>query len=182
MKRDSILLDSPEVVLETQVDTATRLKEAMGSFATGVTVVTTRYVGQDFGMTCNSFNTVSLEPAMVLWSIRKNSGSHQAFLKGGGFVINVLAAHQKDLALQFTRGTQAERFHDVSMSRTDAHRVRIHEAVAWFDCELVQAISAGDHDILIGRVLGFDRRNADGLVYAHRQFGVLKPLVADVAR
>lgn len=70
------------------------LKEAMASFATGVTVVTARYQGEDVGMTCNSFNTVSMAPALVLWSIRKASASHTAFRQGGGFVINVLARHQ----------------------------------------------------------------------------------------
>jgi flavin reductase (DIM6/NTAB) family NADH-FMN oxidoreductase RutF len=175
VKRDPIPLEAPGIAL----DTGLRLKEAMASFATGVTIATARHLGEDYGMTCNSFNTVSLEPAMVLWSIRKNSGSHTAFVSGGGFAINVLAAHQKGLALQFTRGTQQERFHGVATDRTDTQRVRIHEAVAWFDCELVQAVSAGDHDILIGRVLAFDRRDADGLVYSRRQFGVLQPLAND---
>ena len=157
------------------------LKEAMASFATGVTVATSRHGGEDYGMTCNSFNTVSMEPALVLWSIRKNSGSHAAFLQGGGFVINVLAKHQKDLAMQFTRGSQHERFKGVAMERTETDRIRISESVAWFDCALVQAVSAGDHDILIGRVLAFDRRDEDGLVYARRTFGVLQPLAADMA-
>ena len=60
------------------------IKDAMSCFTTGVTVVTTRFNGQDWGMTCNSFNTVSLEPALVLWSVRKESQSREAFVQSGG--------------------------------------------------------------------------------------------------
>ena len=152
------------------------LKEAMASFATGVTVVTARHQGEDVGMTCNSFNTVSLEPALVLWSIRKTSASHTAFLQGGGYVINVLARDQKDVALKFTRGSHQERFDGLRAARTSTGRLRVVDAVAWFDCELEQIVPAGDHDILIGRVLSFDRRDAEGLVYSRRTFGTLQPL------
>jgi flavin reductase (DIM6/NTAB) family NADH-FMN oxidoreductase RutF len=152
------------------------LKEAMGSFTTGVTVVTTHHAGSDWGMTCNSFNTVSLDPAMVLWSIRKASNSHSAFVLGGGFTINILAKHQKALALNFTSGSQAERFANAGIERLASGRARIDDALAWFDCELVQAVEAGDHDILIGRVLDFGRQAGEGLAYSQRTFGVMQPL------
>jgi len=154
------------------------LKEAMASFATGVTVVTARHQGVDLGMTCNSFNTVSLNPALVLWSIRKESASHSAFLQSGGFVINVLGRHQKELALRFTRGSHEERFNGIEQARTGTGRLRLGGSVAWLDCELEQVIPAGDHDILIGRVLSFDRQEGEGLVYLRRAFGVLQPLAA----
>ena len=153
------------------------LKEAMGSFTTGVTVATTHHDGHDWGMTCNSFNTVSLDPAMVLWSIRKASNSHSAFVLGGGFTINILAKHQKALALNFTTGSQTERFANAGIERLGSGRARIEGALAWFDCELAQAVEAGDHDILIGRVLDFGRQAGEGLAYAQRTFGVMQPLV-----
>lgn len=84
------------------------IKDAMSRFATGVTVVTTHYAGEDYGMTCNSFNTVSLEPPMVMWCIRRNSHSHGAFTSGSGYVVNVLAASQEALAMKFTHGSHAE--------------------------------------------------------------------------
>ncbi len=154
------------------------LKEAMASFATGVTVVTARHEGQDLGMTCNSFNTVSLNPALVLWSIRKESASHTAFVQSGGFVINVLARQQKELALRFTRGSHEQRFDGIDRARTNSGRLRINGCVAWLDCELEQVVPAGDHDILIGRVSAFDRQDGEGLVYLRRAFGVLQPLAA----
>jgi flavin reductase (DIM6/NTAB) family NADH-FMN oxidoreductase RutF len=154
------------------------LKDAMASFATGVTVVTSRHQDADVGMTCNSFNTVSMEPALVLWSIRKVSSSYKAFLHGGGYVVNVLAHDQKDVALKFTHGNQQERFAGLKTARTNSGRLRVVDALAWFDCELHQIVPAGDHDILIGRVLAFDRRDAEGLVYSRRTFGTLQPLAA----
>ena len=71
------------------------LRDAMSHFATGVTVVSTHFEGQNWGMTCNSFSTVSLEPALVLWSIRKESLSHLAFTQSGGYMVSVLARHQQ---------------------------------------------------------------------------------------
>jgi flavin reductase (DIM6/NTAB) family NADH-FMN oxidoreductase RutF len=152
------------------------LKDAMGSFTTGVTVVTARFEDRDWGMTCNSFNTVSLDPAMVLWSIRKASTSRDAFIQSGGFVIHVLARHQKDMALRFTSGSHEERFGSVDIERLPSGRPRIADSLAWFDCELVQAVSAGDHDILIGRVLDFGRSAGQGLAYSQRAFGVMQPI------
>jgi flavin reductase (DIM6/NTAB) family NADH-FMN oxidoreductase RutF len=149
------------------------LKEAMSRFTTGVTVVTTHFEGQDWGMTCNSFNTVSLEPAMVLWSIRKEAHSHQAFTQSGSYLVNVLQADQKDTALQFASGPQPERFAHQAFEHTALKNVKLQGAVAWFECRLAQRVSAGDHDILIGEVLSFGSREGAGLVYANRHFGVL---------
>ena len=155
------------------------LRDAMSHFATGVTVVTTHFEGQDYGMTCNSFSTVSLEPALVLWSIRKESHSHIAFTNrtnnGGGYMVSVLASHQQAVAMQFTHGTQADRFHNVPVERSKTHKhPLISGAVAWFDCQLEQVVTAGDHDILIGRVIDFGSHDGESLVYSQRHFGTFK--------
>ncbi|MEM8540674.1 MAG: flavin reductase family protein, partial [Pseudomonadota bacterium] len=126
------------------------LKNAMGCFATGVTVVTTNVDGQDYGMTCNSFNTVSLDPALVLWSIRKESHSRQAFIEGGGYSVSVLGAHQRDMALRFAKGDPLGRFDGVPVVRLPSGRLMLADTVAWFDCTLEQVIDAGDHHVLIG--------------------------------
>lgn len=148
-----------------------RLKEAMGAFVTGVTVVTTRHEGVDIGMTCNSFNTVSLDPAMVLWSIRKQSASHFAFVGASGYSVSVLAADQVDAGMQFTRGTHEERFAGLDVERTESGFLRLKQVSAWFDCTLEQVISAGDHDILIGRVLAYDSDyDRTPLVYSRGRF------------
>ncbi len=149
------------------------IKEAMSRFTTGVTVVTTHYEGQDWGMTCNSFNTVSLEPAMVLWSIRKEANSHEAFTQSGSYVVNVLQADQKDTAMRFASGPQAQRFAEQASERTAKNNVKLNGSVAWFECRLAQVVTAGDHDILIGEVVGYGSHDGEGLAYANRQFGVL---------
>jgi 3-hydroxy-9,10-secoandrosta-1,3,5(10)-triene-9,17-dione monooxygenase reductase component len=149
------------------------IKVAMSRFTTGVTVVTTHFEGQDWGMTCNSFNTVSLEPAMVLWSIRKEANSHQAFTQSGSYLVNVLQSDQKDTALRFASGPQPERFAEQASERTAHNNIKLHGSVAWFECRLAQVVSAGDHDILIGEVLGYGSQDGAGLVYANRHFGVL---------
>jgi 3-hydroxy-9,10-secoandrosta-1,3,5(10)-triene-9,17-dione monooxygenase reductase component len=126
-------------------------------------------------MTCNSFSTVSLDPALVLWSIRKESHSHQAFTQSHGYTVSVLASTQQHLAMQFTHGTQQERFLNLELEQcADSSNPRISHAVAWFDCKLEQIITAGDHDILIGRVLEFGSGEGEGLIYSQRQFGTFK--------
>jgi 3-hydroxy-9,10-secoandrosta-1,3,5(10)-triene-9,17-dione monooxygenase reductase component len=131
--------------------------------------------GQDWGMTCNSFNTVSLDPSMVLWSVRKTSASHHAFVTAGGYMVNVLGAQQKDIALNFAQGAQAERFADQKLVRGVNQHPRLADVIAWFDCSITQVVSAGDHDILIGEVLDFGVQAGHGLAYAQRSFGVLAP-------
>ena len=138
--------------------------------------MTTHTQGQDWGMTCNSFNTVSLDPALVLWSIRKTSLSHAAFIQSGGYMVNVLGAHQKDLALKFATGTQQERFAHQQVMRGSNLYPRLEGVVAWFDCRIAQVVSAGDHDILVGEVLAFGGQAGHGLAYAQRSFGVLAAL------
>ena len=149
------------------------IKEAMGRFTTGVTVVTTHYEDQDWGMTCNSFNAVSLQPAMVLWSIRKEAFSHQAFTQSGSYLVNVLKADQKDTAIRFASGPQPQRFAEQSSERTAQNNVKLNGSVAWFECRLSQVVSAGDHDILIGEVVGYGSQDGEGLAYANRRFGVI---------
>lgn len=146
------------------------LKRAMGCFATGVTIAATRHEGADHAMTCNSFNTVSLEPAMVLWSIRKESASRAAFLNGGGYTISVLGAGQRALARHFTKGPPHARFDGVDACRLPSGRLRVSGAIAWFDCTLADAVSAGDHNVLIGRVVGFAAEPAAPLLYVHGAF------------
>jgi len=146
------------------------LKEAMGCFATGISVVTTQYEGGDYGMTCNSFNTVSLDPALVLWSVQRTTASHEAFVKGGGYTVSILGADQEDIAHRFSRGTSAERFAGLPVDRLPTGRLVIEGAVAWFDCALEKAIEAGDHDVLIGRVLDFASTAREPLGYLRGKF------------
>jgi len=148
------------------------LRAAFSCFATGVTVVTTRYKDEDIGMTVSSFNSVSLDPAMALWNIQKDAHSLEAYHKSGGYTVSVLGADQGDLAMHFTRGEYAERFAGIDQQRAPSGRVIIPGCIAWFDCELHQIIEAGDHDILLANIRDFDCvPHGSGLVFERSQFG-----------
>ncbi len=150
--------------------------EAMGSFTSTVSVVTTHTKNQDWGMTCSSVSVVSLEPSRVLWSIDKSRRSHDAFLNSSGYMVNVLQSDQKDLAMHFAQGTQEERFANQTLVRGVDQHPRLANVLAWFDCKLVQVVSSGDHDILIGEVIDCGSNQGSGLAYGHANFGVLTPL------
>ena len=151
-------------------------RKALGCFGTGVTVITARHDGQDVGMTCNSFSSVSLSPRLVLWSIRKEASSLAAFTGAGGFMVNVLAQNQQATALQFARGSMAERFAGVPAQRQASERLRLSGTVAWFDCDLHQLVDAGDHLIVLGAVRDFGCQDGPALAFNRSQFGQFQAL------
>jgi 3-hydroxy-9,10-secoandrosta-1,3,5(10)-triene-9,17-dione monooxygenase reductase component len=167
-----------------QAERLQALKDGMACVSAGVVIVTAHHDGHDWGMTCSSFTTVSLEPSLVLWCLHRGSASHAAFTRpadqGGGYCVNVLAADQSELARRFARGTQAERFDAVEVERLPSGRARLAGAVAWFDCSLHEVLRAGDHEILIGRIGDFGApgaaTQASSLVYAQRRFGSVHAL------
>lgn len=132
------------------------LRRAFGSFATGVTIITTIDPdGKPVGLTVNSFGSVSLEPPLVQWSLRINSGLHRAFIRAERFAVSVLGAEQEPLARRFASRV-ADRFMGVQVlsDPTDAASPPlIAAAIAHFQCRKVEVIRIGDHDLLIGQVL-----------------------------
>ena len=145
-------------------------RDALSCFATGVTVVSAHHDAQDWGMTCNSFSSVSLEPRLVLWSIRQSASSRAAFVNAGGYTVSVLSDEQQALAGQFSTGDMAQRFAGVAADRLTSGRLRLAGSSAWFDCALVQVIPAGDHDILLGEVRDFGCSTLPPLIFAQGQF------------
>jgi flavin reductase (DIM6/NTAB) family NADH-FMN oxidoreductase RutF len=157
-------------------------RHALASFGTGVTVVTARWEGQDWAMTCNSFASVSLNPRLVLWSIRREASSFEAFTRSGGFTVNVLSHAQQPLARQFATGSLEQRFAGVPQERLASERVRLPGAAAWFDCEVHQLVEAGDHTIVIGRVIDFaSHDDTPALSYWRSGFNQFKHPDADPA-
>ena len=151
-------------------------RKALSSFGTGVTVVSTHWEGQDSAMTCNSFSSVSLNPRLVLWSIRKEASSLPAFTQSGGFTVSVLADSQASIANQFAKGAMAERFAGVPVHRQASQRLRLDACVAWFDCTVHQLVDAGDHHIIIGQVRDFGWQDAAPLAFCRSQFGQFQAL------
>lgn len=140
-------------------------RNALGQFATGVTVITTVDAdGNKIGMTANSFSSVSLDPMLVLWSIAKTSKSFAAFTEARHFAIHILSAEQKALSGQFASNCE-DRFCNVP------HRIGLggvpvlEDYSAVFECEMESRYEGGDHIIIVGRVIEFDNRGKAPLIF-----------------
>ncbi|WAU75772.1 flavin-dependent trigonelline monooxygenase reductase component [Acinetobacter sp. LF10] len=141
------------------------LRDAFGSFMTGVTVVTTcKDDGTPLGFTANSFASVSLDPALLLVSIAKTSSNYNNFANASHFAINILAEEQKDISNTFARPSD-DRFENLAWTKSASHNPVIDQVSAWFDCTTYQVVDAGDHAILIGRVEDFGSAGFAGLGY-----------------
>lgn len=132
-----------------------QFRNALGRFATGVCVVCgNNPESKPVGMTINSFSSLSLNPALVLWSIKRNSLSYQIFSELDRYSINILAEAQLDVSRRYARaGDHLMIAEDVKYSK--GKLPYIDGAIARFECDKWSSVSAGDHDILIGRVADY---------------------------
>jgi len=157
---------------------ARSLRQALGSFATGVTIVTSLdEAGRDIGLTANSFNSVSLDPPMVLWSLAKTSLSHPAFKQAKYFAVHVLGADQELLSTLFaTRG--ADKFAGIEVQRGRGSIPLLPGCAARFECRTAFAYEGGDHEIIVGEVLAFDDFKRPPLVFqgGNYAFAFKKPI------
>lgn len=127
-------------------------RAALGMFATGVTIVTARGAdGTLVGLTANSFNSVSLSPPLVLWSLARRAGSMPAFRAGSHYAINILAAEQHALAERFASKV-GDRFAGVAWQEGTAGAPLIEGAAAVFECFNRSRYEEGDHVIFVGEV------------------------------
>ena len=133
-------------------------RTALGMFATGVTIVTARSAdGQVMGLTANSFNSVSLSPPLVLWSLARAAAALPVFSAGSHYAINVLAADQKALAERFAaRGV--DRWAGVTFETGAGGAPLLHGAAATFECFNRSRYEEGDHVIFVGEVERCDHR------------------------
>jgi 3-hydroxy-9,10-secoandrosta-1,3,5(10)-triene-9,17-dione monooxygenase reductase component len=132
-------------------------RDALGEFPTGVTIVTTRDGnGQPIGVTASSFNSVSLDPPLVLWSIARTARSHDIFTDNGYFAIHVLEASQTSLSDRFARAGE-NKFADLDCVDGFGAVPLLPDCRARFQCRLENCYDGGDHSIMVGRVLAFDR-------------------------
>ena len=142
-------------------------RSALGTFATGVTIVTGRDAnGQRIGLTANSFNSVSLAPPLVLWSLARAAGSMPAFTRGSHYAINILAAEQRELAERFSR-KQSDRFSGVSFQEGAGGAPILEGAAAVFECFNRSRYEEGDHVIFVGEVERCHRREGASPLIFH---------------
>lgn len=132
------------------MDESTNLRRCLGKFATGVTIVTCADgSGKPFGITANSFSSVSLEPPLVLWNIAKGSRSLDTYLEAEHFAINILADDQQHLSHHFA---QTDLFEDVDVTTNEHGVPLIPGSLAQLECTTHQVHEAGDHFIIVGHV------------------------------
>lgn len=151
-------------------------RRALGAFATGVTIVTTQDTqGNLFGVTINSFNSVSLDPPLVLWSLSTASRSFPAFRGSDHFVVNVLAVEQSALASHFAASID-NKFHEQSFSRGIGGAPVLDGVAAHFECRKVATHPGGDHVIYIGQVERLFYSEKRALVFSDGNFMTAQPL------
>jgi 3-hydroxy-9,10-secoandrosta-1,3,5(10)-triene-9,17-dione monooxygenase reductase component len=155
-------------------------RNALSAFATGVTIVTTRHESVDVGLTANSFNSVSLEPPMVLWSLGKTSLSLAHFAGSGHFAVHILSDNQEALSVRFaTRGT--DKFGGMDFQRGHHELPLLTGCVARFQCRKLFEYEGGDHVIFVGEVIAFDHVAKRPLVFHGGRYAVTasRPIIDD---
>ncbi len=146
------------------------LKDALGRFATGVTVVSCLDADRRaVALTVNSFASVSLDPPLVLWCIEERASTFETFMAADAYAVSVLRADGVALSNRFAaHGPQAPTPEETETWLTGAPVLR--ERLAGFDCKIVDRVRAGDHVILVGEVLRFDSRKGAPLLYFASQY------------
>jgi flavin reductase (DIM6/NTAB) family NADH-FMN oxidoreductase RutF len=150
-----------------------RFRQVMGRFASGVTVVTTLFQGERYGMTVSSFTSLSLDPPLVLICVDRRLATHDALLGAGQFVINILADNHEHLSRQFA-SREADKFEGVAHAPGLLGIPVLDGALAVIECRLHSTAPGGDHTILIGEVVAAEVGEGAPLLYYRSGYRELK--------
>lgn len=146
-------------------------RNALGTYATGVTIITAAAPdGKPYGLTCNSFASVSLNPPLVLWSLVVYSSSLTIFQNASHFTVNVLGASQQALATKFAKSSD-DKFTGVDWTPGLGGAPVLAESVANFQCRSVNRYYGGDHVIFLGAVEAYTYGAKEPLLFARGTFG-----------
>jgi 3-hydroxy-9,10-secoandrosta-1,3,5(10)-triene-9,17-dione monooxygenase reductase component len=149
-----------------------QFRQALGAFATGVTIVTTRdSAGNDIGLTANSFNSVSLSPPLVLWSLSRNARSHAAFVECEYFAVHILAADQEALSARFA-AAGTDKFGTLTLARGVGGVPLLESCAARFVCRRAYRYEGGDHEIFVGEVVEFEHFPKPPLIFQRGQYAL----------
>jgi flavin reductase (DIM6/NTAB) family NADH-FMN oxidoreductase RutF len=146
------------------------LRKAFSKFGTGVTVMTA--VASDgtlAGVTANSFNTVSMEPPIVLWSLALTSPSLRVFRDAGHFVVNVLALAQRELSQRFAKANP-DKFAGVALRHTDYGAPILADCAATLECSVVSEQTVGDHVLFLGQVKRYEYASVEPLLFFNGKY------------
>lgn len=146
-------------------------REAMANYPTGVSIVTaTDESNTPFGLTVNSFASVSLDPLLILWSIDNNASTYDKFMEIDKFTVNILAENQAEIASVFA-SSKEDRFENCEWYYSEHNLPIISEAMASLQCNVFNKIEAGDHIILIGEIFHIHVEEKAPLLYHQRKLG-----------
>jgi flavin reductase (DIM6/NTAB) family NADH-FMN oxidoreductase RutF len=148
----------------------------MGSYPTGVTIVSTRdAAGAPLGLTVNAFTSVSLEPPLVLICIGRSSQSHDRLIASGTFAVSMLSETQGEVARRFARQPSEGRFDGVAWWQAPSGNPVIEGATAWIDCSIERVVEAGDHTIILGRARSCGSTGVPSLLFHRGALTSVKP-------
>ncbi len=150
-----------------------RFKEALGRFATGVTVVTATEEGIPVGFTCQAFTSLSLDPPMVALAPAKTSTSWPRIAKAGAFAVNVLSSGQEALCREFAV-SGGDKFKGVAWRRGELGVPLLEGALAWLECRLGTIHDAGDHELVTGEVVHLGVGEGQPLLFYRGGFGTFE--------
>ena len=148
-------------------------RQIMGRFATGVTVVTTRYDEQISGMTANAVMSLSLDPPLIVVSVDCKSNMHGHLTKGQCYAINVLKRDQADLSRRFAKPGPKD-FSDLKLTVAETGAPIFVDALAYVDCRVVEVVPAGDHDMFIGEPVAGETHDGEPLIFYSGQYAQLE--------
>ena len=164
-------------MLDLAVEPTKLFRQALGTFATGVTVVTAiDEQGNPRGFTANSFSSVSLDPPLILICLASGAASCPVFTNSKRFCVNVLGEDQQDIAALFASPSD-DRFEKVAWRPCNGGSPIIKGAISWFGCERHNVIEAGDHVIVVGKVVEYESSSRSPLIYcsgSYVEFGLLQ--------
>ncbi|MFY1020741.1 flavin reductase [Ectopseudomonas khazarica] len=147
-------------------------RTALGTFTTGVTIITScSEEGEVVGITANSFNSVSLNPPMVLWSLAKSARSLQTFSKARHWNVHVLSTEQEELSGRFARQGE-DKFAGVRLDNGLSNAPLLQDCTARFQCRTAFQYEGGDHVIFVGEVLAFDHSERAPLAFQRGQYAL----------
>jgi flavin reductase (DIM6/NTAB) family NADH-FMN oxidoreductase RutF len=146
-------------------------RNALGTFATGVTIITAAGAdGRPYGLTCNSFASVSLNPPLVLWSLGMFSQALSVFQNSSHFAVNVLGASQQALATKFAKSSE-DKFAGVAWTPGLGNAPLLADSVANFQCRAASRYYGGDHVIFLGAVEAYAYNRREPLLFARGGYG-----------
>ncbi|GAA1003017.1 oxidoreductase [Acrocarpospora pleiomorpha] len=151
-------------------------RDALGHFASGITVLTGEHDGKRLGMTCQSFFSVSLEPPLISVSVSQSSSTFPNIRSSGQFCVNVLTARQRWVSDRFAASAE-DRWRGLEPAASPAGNPIIPGSLMWIDCTIVAEHLSGDHALVVGEVTAFDRpqEQSEGpLLYYRGAYRVLR--------